>query len=789
MTKPEGVEQEVLALRERLSRLSEASLRINESLEFDTVLQEVLDSARALTGARYGVITLFDAAGGVGAYLASGLSPEGARRLWEMPERRRFFDYLHNLPGPLRVPDFASHASSVGLPEFRPPADMGALLAVPIRHRAKSVGNVYLAKETSDSAFTSEDEETLVTFASQAALVIVNAQRYQDEQRARNDLEAVVSTAPVGVVVLDARTGELASTNREAQRIVSVIQDSGQPPEELLKLLTIRRTDGREVSLEEMPLTEVLSTAEMVRAKEVVLQVPDGRSVTTLVNVTPIRSADDEMVSVVVTLQDLTPLEDLERLRSEFLGMVSHEMQIPLTSIKGSTAALLEHESNLDPAEARQFYRIIDDQADHMRDLMGDLLDVARIETGTLSVAPRAVAVAELVDEAKNRFLRAGTGHELQIELAPDLPPVLADQRRIVQVIGNLLSNAARYSPDLSAIRVTAGWEGGHVAISIMDEGMGLPAEQVPQVFGKFSRLDGQERRRDLGGSGLGLAICKGIVEAHGGRIRAESEGPDLGSRFTFTLPVDGDATLPASPRPSQSWQPTSEKIRILAVDDDPQALRYVREVLSRAGYAPIVTGDPEAVTRLVEEEKPQLVLLDLMLPGTDGIALMRTILEITDVPVVFLSVYGQDDIIVRAFDMGAADYVVKPFSPTELAARIRAALRRRIPPALPEPTEPYLLEDLALNFVERRVTIAGEPVDLTATEYRLLVELAANAGRVMTHDQLLERVWGTGRSGGSAPVRNIVARLRRKLKDDATAPTYIFSESRVGYRMAKPQA
>ena len=789
MTQPKGVEQEILALRERLSRLSEASLRINESLEFDTVLQEVLDSARALTGARYGVITLFDAAGGLGAYLASGLTAEGSRRLWEMPERRRFFDYLHNLPGLLRVPDFASHASSVGLPEFRPPADMGALLAVPIRHRAKSVGNVYLAKETSDSEFTSEDEETLVTFASQAALVIVNAQRYQDEQRARNDLEAVVSTAPVGVVVLDARTGELASTNREAQRIVSVLQDSGQPPEELLKLLTIRRTDGREVSLEEMPLTEVLSTAEMVRAKEVVLQVPDGRSVTTLVNVTPIRSADDEMVSVVVTLQDLTPLEDLERLRSEFLGMVSHEMQIPLTSIKGSTAALLEDESSLDPAEARQFYRIIDDQADHMRDLMGDLLDVARIETGTLSVAPKAVAVAELVDEAKNRFLRAGTGHELQIELAPDLPPVLADQRRIVQVIGNLLSNAARYSPELSAIRVTAGWEGGHAAISVIDEGMGLPAEQVPQVFGKFSRLDGQERRRDLGGSGLGLAICKGIVEAHGGRIRAESEGPDLGSRFTFTLPVDGDATLPASPRPSQSWQPTSEKIRILAVDDDPQALRYVREVLSRAGYAPIVTGDPEAVTRLVEEEKPQLILLDLMLPGTDGIALMRTILEITDVPVVFLSVYGQDDIIVRAFDMGAADYVVKPFSPTELAARIRAALRRRIPPALPEPTEPYLLEDLALNFVERRVTVAGEPVDLTATEYRLLVELAANAGRVMTHDQLLDRVWGTGRSGGSAPVRNIVARLRRKLKDDATAPTYIFSESRVGYRMAKPQA
>ena len=190
--------------------------------------------------------------------------------------------------------------------------------------------------------------------------------------------------------------------------------------------------------------------------------------------------------------------------------MVSHELQIPLTSIKGSTSTLLNDPGSLDPAEMRQFFRIIDDQAEHMRSLMSDLLDMARIETGTLSVSPQPADVTRLVDEAKNRFLTAGGRNELQLELAPDLPLVMADGRRIVQVIGNLLSNAARYSPELSPIGLVAARDGVHVAISVVDEGAGLAPEHVPQLFGKYSRLDNQERRGSLAGSGLGLAICRG---------------------------------------------------------------------------------------------------------------------------------------------------------------------------------------------------------------------------------------------------------------------------------------
>ena len=226
--------------------------------------------------------------------------------------------------------------------------------------------------------------------------------------------------------------------------------------------------------------------------------------------------------------------------------------------------------------------------------------------------------------------------------------------------------------------------------------------------------------------------------------------------------------------------------MRVLAVDDDPQALRYVRDALASAGYTPVVTGDPEEALRLVAEEKPDLVLLDLMLPGTDGIELMKDILGAGDVPVIFVSAYGRDELIARAFDMGAVDYVVKPFSPTELAARIRAALRRREAPEQAEPTEPYTLGDLTIDYAERGVTLAGLPVRLIAIEYRMLAELSANAGRVVTYEHLLQRVWGAKSDGDVRPMRTVVSSLRRKLGDDADNPIYIFTEPRVGYRMPK---
>ena len=364
----------------------------------------------------------------------------------------------------------------------------------------------------------------------------------------------------------------------------------------------------------------------------------------------------------------------------------------------------------------------------------------------------------------------------------------MADGRRIVQVLGNLLSNAARHAQDSSPIRVTAVRKDIHVAFSIADEGKGIKAEDLSQLFRKHARLRGGERERDLAGVGLGLAISKGIVEAHGGRIWAESEGPGLGACFTFTIPVAEDEPCEQATSPARSQPAAGELPRILVVDDEPQALRHVRDALSRAGYAPIVTGDPEEALRIMREYAPQLVLLDLMLPGIDGLELMDAIRETADVPIIFLSAYGQEEVIARAFDRGAADYVVKPFAPTELAARIRAALRRGTDASTLERPQPFELGALKIDYVRREVTVADRPVPLTTTEYQLLAELSAAAGRVLTYGHLLRRVWKLHDDGDVRPVRTIVKKLRHKLGDKASNPKYIVNEPRVGYRMAKGQ-
>ena len=565
------------------------------------------------------------------------------------------------------------------------------------------------------------------------------------------------------------------------------LRERGQSPEQLLEVITIRRGDGREVSLKDLPLPQVLGVGETVRAEEIVLQVPGGSSVTVLVNATPIRSESGEVGSFVVTLQDLTDLEELEWLRAEFLAMVSHELREPLTSVKGSITTLLDATTTLDAAEVVQFHRIINSQTDRMRAMISDLLDVARIEMGALSISPESTEVAVLVEDARSAFLSGRRGNRLDIDLPPDLPRVMADRARMAQVLGNLLSNAARRSEETSAIRLSVERVDFHVAVSVSDDGRGVLPERLPHLFRKFNRADNDGRGDGSERAGLGLAICKGIVEAHGGRIWAESDGPGLGARFTFTVPVaDEVETRAARPAPlvaGVSQQTGEEQVRVLAVDDDPQTLRHVRDALSKAGYAPIVTGDPKEAIPLVERERPHLVLLDLALPGIDGIDLMVNIGQLTDAPVIFLSAYGREENVTRALDAGAADYIVKPFSNMELGARIRAALRKREPAERPDP---FVLGELAVYFADRRVTFGGRPLRLTAVEYRLLAELAANAGRVLTYEHLLQRVWGAEGGGDVRPIRSALSKIRRRLGDDPDNPTYFFTEPRVGYRMAK---
>ena len=779
MTGSEDLRRENAALRERISQLSAASLRIGSSLDLDTVLQETAESARALTNARFAAIATIDETGQPVDFVTSGFTEEEHRAMAEWSDGPKLFEHFRDLDGPLRISDVPEHVRALGFSPDRLP--WGTFQGTPMRHRGQHVGNFYLVEKEAGGTFTDEDENLLVLFATHAAAAIANARTYRAERRARADLEALVETSPVGVAVFDAATGRPVSLNREARRIMEALRMPGEPSEQLLQVVVCRFSDGREIALSELPLAGVLSGAETVRAEEIVLSTPDGRNVTTLINATPIHGDDGAVVSVVVALQDLAPFQELERMQAEFLGMVGHELRMPLTSIKGSTAAVLGGGRNFAPPETREFFRIIDEQADRMIGLVADLLDAGRLEAGMLTVSPEPTEVELLVDRARTAFLSGGARHAVLIDLPPELPRAMADRDRIVQVLDNLLVNAARQAPESEPIRIAAECDGVHVAISVTDEGRGIPPEHLPHLFRKYAgAADDEPRETGSGRAGLGLAICRGLVEAHGGRIRAESAGAGLGARFTFTLPIAGEALASVAGPDRPAPAPARDPERILVVDDDPQALRHVRDMLSEAGYAPLTTGEHRELDLIIRAEKPALVLLDLMLSGADGIELMQTVPELADLPVIFISGYGRDETVARALEAGASDYVVKPFSPTELVARIRAVLRRRTDP------EPFVLGELAIDYDRRLVTVAGRPAELTATEFELLRVLSMAAGRVVTYDTLLERVWGGRRNGGKKVVRAFIKQLRRKLGDAADDPAWIVNVRSVGYRMLR---
>ncbi len=785
----EELRRENEALRERLARLGQASLRITEDLDLDTVLQGVVDGARSLTGARHGGLTALDEQGQLENFITSGLSTEEHRMLQELPGGMEFFTYLGRLAMPLRVADFSAHTQGLGLPEIGPPlGPVGSFLQTPIRLRSRQLGTIYLSDKTGGEEFSRDDEETLALFAAQAALAISNARRHREERRARAGLETLVNTAPVGVVVFDAATGSLSSINREALRIVDGLRSPDQDPEQLLETLTFRRADGREFSLREFPVAQLLATGETLRAEEIVLLVPDGRSVAILVNATPIRSEEGGVASAVVTLQDLASLGELGRARAEFLGMVSRELRAPLTSVKGAIDTLLEPEYDLDPAETQQFFRIIRDQANHMRELVGDLLDVARLATGDLDMTPEPVELAALAEEARRRY-GAGRGN-VGIDLPPYLPPVMADRRRVVQTLVNLLGHAARFSPESAVIRVSAENRDPHVAVTVAGSGLEPEGEPLPGL----SLLPAPAEPPGgwaPGGTGLSLAVCRGIVEAHGGRLWADSQGPGLGYRYVFTLPVaEGPLAAGAGEGRTARGRTAAERGRtaVLVLADDLPTLRYVRDALSGAGYRPVVTSDPGEGLRLLETERPGLVLLDLAVAGVDGVAMLERVRAAAYVPVVLITEYGRDQVIARAFELGASDYLVKPFSPVELVARVRAALRRGVEPPRTDPAGRFQLGELTINYDLREVEVAGQPVDLTDTEYNLLRELSANDGRALTYDQILRRVWQKASpEGGRVLIRGVVKNLRRKLGDDRGSPVYIVTDRGSGYRMAGP--
>ena len=228
-----------------------------------------------------------------------------------------------------------------------------------------------------------------------------------------------------------------------------------------------------------------------------------------------------------------------------------------------------------------------------------------------------------------------------------------------------------------------------------------------------------------------------------------------------------------------------SKKASVLVVDDDARILHMLQRMLELEGYQVLTAKSGDTALSMFDENTPDLVLLDIMMPDMDGHTVCQHIREFSDIPIIMVTAKGDNEEKVQGLDAGADDYVTKPFSASEIAARVRAVLRRT---ALwdEHPKPAFCSDDLVVDFARHRVTLSGHEVNLTATEHRLLSHLARNADRVVTPDQILERVWGEDYVGETHLLQVNVARLRHKLNDDIRNPRYILTRPGIGYMMQK---
>ena len=302
------------------------------------------------------------------------------------------------------------------------------------------------------------------------------------------------------------------------------------------------------------PVSEVIPPARAAASAPVVdpaavrmtLHRRDGTDAIVAMTQSPISDRDGVLAGTVHVLRDISAEAEVERMKEEFLATVSHELRTPLGFIMGYSTTLLLPDAPDDPATTRRCIQVIAEASDELKHLVDDLLDMTRIGSGTFNITPAPVAIGPLVETVVDRSRARRSGHRFVVDVPTGIPLVRADAQRVEQVLYNLLDNAIKYSPDGGVVTVRAEESHANVVVSVLDEGFGVRPDELSSIFDRFYR-GRVARTRGIAGTGLGLAICKGIVEAHGGRIWAESSvAGGRGTAIRFTLGVVARETAPS---------------------------------------------------------------------------------------------------------------------------------------------------------------------------------------------------------------------------------------------------
>lgn len=503
--------------------LLEIGRAITQELNLDTLLTRILDISAEMLAGQAGLIALRKEEGGWSVAVSHGIPPA-------------FLNYLDPLLG--AIPDhddpalFELPKINSLLQQVTRIASLGLLggVGLPLIVHSQVIGMIFVFRNYS-ARFSTNDQALLQSFADQAAIAVRNAQLYTQIRREKLRLDTLLDSAADGILILT-HDVIIERCNPAFAQLwgAPVNQIVGQPHENIIKWIHLETGLTLEQAIAGgWPLTPnatLYVEGDLQRA--VPTPLPVG------ITYAPLLSQDGVLINVVATIRDITHFREAEELKSTFISVVSHELKTPIALIKGYVGTLRREDATWERDVIQDSLAVIEEEADRLTELIENLLDATRLQSGTLSLNRSDVALEKTAERIAARFRTQVSQHTIVVDFPTDFPVILCDENRIEQVFYNLLSNAVKYSPTGGEIRISGQIRPQQVIVCVNDEGPGIAAGDIPHIFDRFYRAT--EASRKTKGAGLGLFLSRAVIEAHGGRIWVDPR-PGKGAQICFSLP------------------------------------------------------------------------------------------------------------------------------------------------------------------------------------------------------------------------------------------------------------